>query len=346
MQKVKYVPLLLAPATAIAQYAHLPATVVFVLAALALIPLAGLLGEATEELAAHLGEQWGGFLNATFGNLAELIIAITALRAGAIELVKLSLVGSIIGNLFLVLGASMVVGGIRHGRLTFSAGAVGQMVTLLVLSLATMLIPTVAHHIGGLDAALEHKTIGTAVALLALYALLLAFRFRNQEDHVPPVHVAHDVTGHRWGTRTALAVLCVSALAIGAVSEMLIHHVEAAGHTFGWSAAFLGLFIVPLVGNVAEHFVAIIAAAKNRMDLSIEIAVGSAAQIALFAVPVLVLLAPLFGQELTLVFSPLALGAICTAVIAAWLVLQDGTSNWFEGSALLVLAGLFGYYTF
>lgn len=344
---IKYWFLGLAPAAVVAHLAHAPAVLVFILAASALIPLAGVLGEATEALAAHLGERWGGLLNATFGNLAELIIAGIALSTGAIELVKLSIIGSIIGNLFIVLGASMVVGGIRHGTVRFSQDLVSPMITLLFLALTAMLVPTIAHHVGGNSGALEHKTIGAALFLLVMYVLLLVFRATHpEEDHVPSHEHIVETFGHDWSTRRAIIILAGAAGTIGIVSEVLIHHLESASRTFGWSAAFVGLFVVPLVGNVAEHSVAIQAAAKNRCNLTVEIAVGSAAQIALFAAPVLVLIAPLMGQELTLVFDPLALEAVGAAVMAAWLVLLDGKSNWFEGAALLLVAGLFGYYTY
>ncbi|MBI4143118.1 calcium/proton exchanger [Candidatus Uhrbacteria bacterium] len=342
---IRYWFLVLVPAAIVAHVFDAPPTVTFVLAGIALIPLSGLLGEATEELAAHLGERWGGFLNATFGNLAELVIALVALKAGEIELVQLSIVGSIIGNLFIVLGASMLVGGIRHGTLRFDPDLVGPMVTLLFLALTTMLVPTVAHLVQT-DAVLEHRTNGVAIALLAFYALFLLHRAREPGDHVPPTAVVQETTGHAWSTRTAFGILAIAAVAIGGLSEILIHHIDHAAHALGWSKFFVGLFVIPLVGNVAEHIVAVFAAAKNRMNLSIEISVGSATQIALFVTPVLLLIAPLFGQELTLVFPLIGLEAIGTAVMAAWLVLLDGKSNWLEGAALCIVAVLFGYYCY
>lgn len=338
--------LALVPAAIVAHVLHAPPAVTFLLAGGALIPLAGLLGEATEELASHLGERWGGFLNATFGNLGELLIAFVALKAGEIELVQLSIVGSVIGNLLIVLGASLVVGGIRHGELRFDAASVGPMITTLFLALTAMLVPTIAHHeqVGNM---IEGRGVSVGVALLTLYALLLLYRFRKPKDAaVLSVAEIHETVGFRWSKRTALAVLAVSALAVGGVSEILVHHVDAAGHALGWSPFFIGLFIVPFVGNVAEHFVAIQAAARNRMDFSLEISVGSAAQIALFVFPVLLFASPFVGQPFTPVFPSIAIEATGAAVMAAWLVMLDGRSNWFEGAALLILCGLFGVFTF
>lgn len=343
--KLLYWFLVLVPAAIVAHMLHAPPAVTFCLAAGALIPLSGLLGEATEALAAHLGERWGGFLNATFGNLAELIIAFVALKAGKIELVKLSLIGSIIGNIFIVLGASVVVGGIRHGTLRFSPSIVAPMITLLFLALTTMLVPSVAHLFQS-GQAVEHRTLGVGIALLAFYGLFLLHRAREPGDHVPPVEDIHDATGHTWSKRTAVIVLAVSAIAIGGLSEILVHGIDEAAKTFGWTELFVGLFVVPLVGNVAEHFVAVQVAAKNRIALSVEIAIGSATQIALFVAPVLLLVAPLVGQELTLVFPLIGLEAVGIAVMAAWLVMLDGQTNWLEGAALCIIAVLFGYYCY
>ncbi|MDO8621635.1 MAG: calcium/proton exchanger [bacterium] len=344
--KLLYWFLALVPAAIAAHVLHAPAAVTFCLAAAALIPLSGLLGEATEALAAHLGERWGGFLNATFGNLAELIIAFVALKAGKVELVKLSIIGSIIGNIFIVLGVSIVVGGIRHGTLRFQAELVAPMITLLFLALTTMLVPSVAHLFPA-GQTVEHRTFGVGIALLGLYGLFLFHRSREPEgDHVPPIEDIHDATGHAWSKRTAIIVLAVSAITIGGLSEILVHGIDEAAKTFGWTELFVGLFVVPLVGNVAEHFVAVQVAAKNRIALSIEIAVGSATQIALFVAPVLLLAAPFVGQELTLVFPLLGLEAIGIAVMAAWLIMLDGKTNWLEGAALCIIALLFGYYCY
>ena len=338
--------LALTPAAAACHLLHAPSVVVFLIAALALIPLAGLLGEATEELAAHVGERWGGFLNATFGNLGELIIALVMLSAGQVELVKLSLIGSVMGNLFLVLGCSLVVGGIRHKQLFFRAENVGPMVLTLFLALTTMLVPTIAHTVDAQNT-LEHRTTGIAFILMAAYVLLMIFRFQQpNREATLSVEESHEVTGHTWSKRTALLVLAASAIAIGGVSEILVHHLDAGAHALGWSSLFVGLFVIPFVGNIAEHFVAITAAAKNRMDFSLEISVGSATQIALFVVPVLMFTAPLFGTELTLVFSPFAISAISAAIMGAWLAMHDGKSDWHEGAFLLLCGFAFAIYAF
>lgn len=344
--KLLYWFLALTPVTIACHLLHASSVVTFLAAAAALVPLAGLLGDATEELAAHVGERWGGFLNATFGNLGELIIALVMLSAGQVELVKLSLVGSVMGNLVLVLGMSLVVGGIRYRTLEFNGALVGPAITTLFLALTIMLVPTIAHLVDTANA-LEHRTNGIAIILITAYVSLIVFRFQ-QPKHEATLSVAdsHEVTGHAWSRRTALVVLALSALAIGGVSEILVHHLDAGAKALGWSDLFIGLFIVPLVGNVAEHFVAIQAAAKNRMDFSLEISVGSAAQIALFVAPVLMFAAPIFRCELTLVFSPIAIEIISAAIMGAWLVLLDGKSNWFEGVLLLLFGSAFAIYCF
>ncbi len=338
--------LLFIPVTIGAHAFDAPSVVTFALAALALIPLSGLIGEATEALAARIGESWGGFLNATFGNAAEVIIAVVALRAGAIELVKNSLIGSAIGNLLLVLGLSVIVGGVRYRTLKFRREFVGTSMTMLFIAMFAMAIPTIAHYIPG-DGVLEHASGMTAIILLALYVLSVIRHFRTPDDEATLTEAdAPETLGVHWGVPRSLATLAGAAGAVCLVSEILVHHLEGFCGALGWTPTFVGLIIVPIVGNVAEHWVAVQVARKNRMDLSLAVSVGSATQIALFVTPVCVFAAMLLGQEFTLVFPMLSLVTVAGSVFFADKITQDGRSNWLEGAALLAVYAIFAVLCF
>lgn len=329
---------------------------IFALCCVALVPLAGLLGEATEELAIHTGPKVGGLLNATLGNAAELIITIVALREGKFELVKASITGSILGNLLLILGLSLLVGGLRHGIQKFDRNLAGMSATMMLLAVTGLMIPTMFEllhevQIGAVDVfhtqvndpALNRLSMWVAGTLMLIYILSLVFSFRTPERGIgghPGVddHSAEEETHQaRWSVPVAGGVLAVATLLIVFLSEFLVGAVEPVVAQLGVSELFLGVILIPIVGNVAEHIVGVQVAAKNKMDLSLSISLGSSTQIALFVAPLLVFISLLFGPELTLFFSLFEVMTLALAVFAAAFVSQDGESNWLEGAQLLAV---------
>ncbi|MEK7406586.1 MAG: calcium/proton exchanger [Acidobacteriota bacterium] len=317
-------------------------TLVFWTACLAIIPLAAWLGRATEHLAEKTSEGTGALLNATFGNAAEMIIALMALKEGLGDLVKASLTGSILGNLLLVLGASALWGGLKFKTQKFSIEAARVQATMLILAAIALVVPAVYHHLAGplgqrSEAGLS---LEIAVVLLASYALGLVFSLRTHR-HYFCGHAGQpekSVHGQLWSIRKSLIVLAVSTALVGWISEILVGSVEHAAHAFGMTSLFVGVIIVGIVGNAAEHSTAILAARKNKMDLSVGIAAGSTIQIALFVAPVLVLASYWIGpRPMDLVFTPAEVLAIVMAVWIAGHIAGDGESNWLEGAQLLAV---------
>lgn len=344
---MKYIQYLLVfvPVAIIAELLHAPSWVLLVTASLAIVPLAKLVGEGTEVLAGRFGARWGGLLNATFGNAAELIITVVAIREGLLELVRASITGSILGNILFVLGFSMLLGGWRHGLQRFNRATAGVNATMMVLAVIALYIPSLfGHAIETFNhASVEYLSLGVAALMILIYALSLLYGFRRKpgEEQTGPMDEglveAEKAEPHGWSVRTAGIVLGVTTVAIVIMSELLVGAVEPVVTQFGLSEFFLGIILIPIIGNAAEHLVAVQMALKNHMELSLEIAVGSGLQIALFVAPVLVFLAPLFGQELTLVFNSFELIALLGCSVIAALVSLDGESNWLEGAQLLVL---------
>ena len=322
---------------------------IFIAACVAVIPLAGLMGRATERLADLAGEGIGGLLNATFGNAAELIIALMALHQGLYDVVKASLTGSIIGNILLVMGASFVAGGLRFKIQQFNpAGARSQSVMLTLAAIA-LVAPAAFHHLAG-KAGLPHEvdlSLEISIILLITYALGLLFSLRTHRHLFCGAHSPGDKKhAHEWKTSTAVIVLTVSTVLIGWISEILVGSVEPAAEALGMTGVFVGVIVVAIIGNAAEHSTAIIAAVKNRMDLSIGIALGSSIQIALFVAPVLVLASFALGpRPMDLVFTVPEVLAVVMAVYISGQVTSDGESNWLEGvqllSVYLILAVVF-----
>jgi Ca2+:H+ antiporter len=315
--------------------------VVFALSAIAIIPLAGFIGASTEALAAYTNPRIGGLLNATLGNAAELIITITAIRAGYLELVKASITGSILGNLLLVLGMSMLFGGLRHGTQSFNRKQASNNSVLLVLSVVILLIPSLlSHYIGNIDTPdprVELLSIGVATVMIILYGLGLFYSFRVVGGPEAGEEVHDKTAPKRWSLKVALLILGFSTLGVVYLSEVLVGAVEPVVSMLGLSEFFIGLIFIPIIGNVAEHLVAVQMAIKNKMTLSVEIAIASSLQIALFVAPLLVFISLLIGNPLTLVFNPLELIALVAGVLIAALVSADGESNWLEGSELLAI---------
>lgn len=321
---------------------HASAAVTFCAAAAALIPLSGLLGRATGELASHFGDSVGGLLNASCGNLTEIIVVIIAIKAGRIDLVKASIVGSVVGNLLFVLGLSLFVGGLHERKITFDRELVAPSVNALAFAVVALLAPTIAHRTE-LGSALEHRTIGVGIILTALYVLLIVFRFTGLREHAASVQGVQEVAGVQWGRGKAAATLVASAIVIGLVSDLLVDHIDAATTAFGFSELFVGLFVVPLVANTAERAVAVQAAWQRRFNLSIGIALDSAAQIALLLTPIAIFSAAVMGVPFTLALPLIALEALGIAIGLVWCIVWDGQSNWWEGAMLLLLNVLFVY---
>lgn len=314
---------------------------IFVLAAVAIIPLAGYIGAATEVLAYHTNPRLGGLLNATLGNAAELIITIAAIRAGYLELVKASITGSILGNLLLVLGMSILFGGIRHGVQTFNRKQASNNSIMLVLTVVILLIPSLlSHYIGNTETPgprVETLSLGVAAVMIVLYVLGLIYSYTVVEGPVVVEEAGHETAPKKWSLKTGIIILILSTIGVGYLSEVLVGSVEPVVATLGLSEFFIGLIFIPIIGNVAEHIVAVQVALKNKMTLSVEIAIASSLQIALFVAPLLVFISLLIGHPLTLVFNPLELIALIAGVLIAALVSADGESNWLEGAELLAI---------
>jgi len=348
--------LIVVPLAFLAEWFFPNPLLVFALSCIALIPLAGLLGEATEELAIHVGPKVGGLLNATLGNAAELIITIVALREGKIELVKASITGSILGNLLLILGLSLLLGGLRHGIQTFDRNLTGVAATMMMLSVVGMMIPTLFELLREVqsgkvdvfntevrDPALDALSLGVAGILIVVYVLSLIFSFQKPERGIgaptgigdPSAEIEHHQA--KWSVPLSLGILTIATIAIVFLSEFLVGAVEPVVEQLEVSELFLGVILIPLVGNVAEHIVGVQVAMKNKMDLSLSISLGSSMQIALFVAPALVFISLLFGNEMTLYFSLFEVAALTLAVLCAAQVSVDGESNWLEGVQLLAV---------
>ena len=313
----------------------------FVLACLGLVPLAELIGEATEALAVVTGPQIGGLLNATLGNAAELIITLVAIRAGLLDLVKASITGSIIGNLLLVLGGSVLAGGLKHGRQRFSHEGAATNGTSLALAVMALAVPSLFNHTLGGSALpprlLEDISLGVALVMIVLYVFGLIFRLRASRAPRarPEPDAAAIVEPARWSVRTSVIILALATGAVVLLSEILVESVAPVTAALGLSQFFLGIILIPIIGNVAEHLVAIEVALKNKIELSLEIALSSSQQIALFVAPVLVLVSQPFPHRLNLVFNQFELVALIAAVGISALVAADGETNWLEGAQLL-----------
>ena len=360
------------PVAAVLELAHAGAPWIFAASALAIVPLAGLMGRATESLSERMGPGLGGLLNASFGNAAELIIALLALQRGLYDVVKASVTGSIIGNVLLVLGLALLVGGLKHERLRFNAVAAGTGGTLLALSAIGLVVPAIFHAIvqGRPDAHEMELSVEIAVVLFLTYLLSLVFSLRTHKHlyagqpgptsgggsdgaemaGVTPRGVEYSGTqgtGHggpqraahagAWGGRRALGLLLLSAALIAVMSEFLVGAVEETAEILGMTEVFVGVILVAIVGNAAEHSTAVLVAHKNQMDLAMHIAVGSSIQIALFVAPVLVFTSYAMGKPLDLIFTPFEVLSVVASVAVLNLVALDGEANWLEGVQLLAV---------
>ncbi|MBA3437746.1 MAG: calcium/proton exchanger [Actinomycetota bacterium] len=337
------------------ELAHASPVLVFLAAALGVIPTAAVMGEATEHIAAKTGPGIGGLLNVTFGNAPELIIALFALKEGLQEVVKASIVGSIIGNILLVLGAAMLVGGLKRDKQVFNRTAANAQSVMLLLALCALILPAVFQlvHGGGLPgvgeervdfgAELEQLSFAVAIVLMVSYAAGLVFSLKTHRAVFNPYEAEEEEHEGGWSMKRSIVSLAVAAVLVGVMSEVLVGSITEASETIGLSQFFVGVFVVAIVGNAAEHWVAVLVAAKDKMDLAVSIAIGSSAQIALFVAPLLVLLSFVIGPSpMALVFNGYELGGLVFAVLIANFVTQDGESNWFEGVQLLALYVVLG----
>ena len=320
-------------------------TAVFAAACLAVLPLAGWLGRATEHIAARTGEGIGGLLNATFGNAAELIIAIVALRKGLFDVVKASLTGSIIGNVLLVMGAAFLAGGMKYQTQTFNAAGARSQATMLILAVIALVVPAGFHHIGGRAARASEGSLSLeiAVVLLLCYGASLLFSLRTHHHLFKGSGDPEAAHGDVWPMRKAIGVLAGATALIAWMSEILVGAVEQTASSLGMTSVFVGVIVVAIVGNAAEHSTAILVARQNRMDLSLGIAIGSSIQIALFVAPLLILLSYFIApRPMDLVFTPAEVMAAVVAVAITAQIASDGESNWFEGVQLLAVYVILG----
>src|SRR3954463_86742 len=353
MRPVYYLGLFI-PVAVVFELANVHSPVlIFSTAALAVIPCAAVMGEATEAIAARTGPGIGGVLDVTFGNAPELIIAFFALIEGLQEVVKASLVGSVIGNILLVLGGAMLVGGLPREKQTFNRTAANAQSAMLMLALVALVFPAIFQLIHGghlprvgvdevdFGSDLEKLSFGVALVLLASYVAGLIFSLKTHRDLFNPYGEDHET--HRWTVRRAALYLAGSAVAVGLMSEILVGSIKHAADDIGLSQFFVGVFVVAIVGNAAEHWVAVLVAAKDKMDLAVKIAIGSSAQIALFVAPVLVLFSFLLGPHpMPLVFNAFEIGGAILAVLIAAQVTSHGETTWYTGLQLLAVYMVLG----
>lgn len=341
--------LVFVPAAFILEFTHAKPILVFAASALAIIPLAGLMGKATEHLAEKLGEGIGGLLNATFGNAAELIIAVMALRKGLYDVVKASLTGSIIGNVLLVFGLSAIAGGLKYPVQRFNKTAASLGTTLLMLSAIALVIPAIFHTIAtGSGAAVENElSLEISIVLIICYVLSLIFSLKTHKHlYVSDLDAeAEQAAGtHGWSQKKSVTVLLVATVIVAVMSEFLVGAVEEAAHALHMSDVFVGVILVAIIGNAAEHSTAVLMALKNKMDLALNIAVGSSIQVALFVAPTLIFLSYLIGGRgpMDLRFTTFEVVAIGISVFTVSQISQDGESNWMEGVQLLAVYIILG----
>lgn len=336
-----YILLIFAPIAAALEFAHADHLVLFVISAIALIPLAKLIGDSTEHLATHYGPTAGSLLNVTFGNAAEIIIAVTAISAGLLDLVKASITGAIIGNILLILGLSVIAGGFRYKEQSFSRENIGTQSSMLFLAIIGLAVPTILASTilspSENQGQVQLLSDALAIILLIVYILGIVFTFVTHKHLFTPPETAEDIQeshGTHWSKKKSFLLLAASMAGVIVVSEILVASVETTGEELGFGQLFVGAIIVGIVGNAAEHSSAILLARKGKMELSIGIAAGSGTQIALFVVPILVFAGIAMGQPFTLVFTLLELAIIFLAAIILNLIVHDGRSNWFEGVML------------
>ena len=320
-----------------------PATWVFLTSAIAIIPLAGIMSEATEELAKHMGATVGGLLNATFGNATELIITLLAVHAGELDVVRSSIIGSIIGNILLVLGLAIFVGGIKFKSQKFNQNAAGTQSVMLILAVVTLLLPSLFIHAmpdhAGPAAQARVSGFGLWVAglLMTLYISNLIFSLVTHREIFTDPHTLTEEEPPHWSKRTAFLLLAGATLAVAVESNLLVSGIAPTVKAWGLSKLFVGVILIPIIGNAAEHATAVVMAVKDRIDVTLNICVSSSTQIDLFVAPLIVFVSVPLGHPLRFVFNDFEIIAVGFAAWIAALIARDGESNWFEGAQLLIL---------
>ncbi|MDJ0729956.1 MAG: calcium/proton exchanger [Crocosphaera sp.] len=330
------------------QYLEWGATLTFVTAALAIVPLAAFMGQATEAIAVVVGPNLGGLLNATFGNATELILALVALKEGLIGVVKATITGSIIGNLLLVVGFSMLLGGLRYKEQQFQSVAARVNASSMNLAVIAILLPTAVQYTssGIEEQTLQNLSVAVAIVLILVYGLTLLFSMKTHAYLYDVGMAAEEETmeeqGHKINLSKWVIILLLVTVGVAVESELLVNSLEEATSSLGLTALFTGVILLPIVGNAAEHATAVTVAMKNKMDLSMSVAVGSSLQIALFVGPVLVIAGWFLGQPMDLDFNPFELVAVAVAVLITNSISSDGRSNWLEGTLLLATYAVIG----
>lgn len=336
MKILKYM-LIFIPISFIAEFMHASPSIMFVLAAFSIIPLAGLMGEGTEEISFYSGPKIGGFLNGTFGNATELIISFFALKQGLFEVVKSSVAGAVIGNVLLVLGASMLAGGLKHKTQKFNKKVVEVSASMLLFAVVGLCIPALFTHTVDpslLNTRYEGLSIVVAIVMITIYILSLIFSFFTHKD----IYIinSEEETSANWSLKKAILILIISTVLIAIESEFLVSGIEDITKSLGLSEFFVGIIIIPIIGNAAEHSTGVVMALKNKMDVALEIAIGSSLQIILFVAPVLIFISLLF-TPMSIIFNEFELIALIVAVLIVNRVSNDGESNWLEGVQLLAV---------
>lgn len=343
--------LIFIPISIVGHFLHWSEVVVFLTAALAIIPLAAFMGNATEEIAVVVGPNLGGLLNATFGNATELILAFVALKAGLISVVKATITGSIISNLLLVMGFSMFLGGLKYKEQNFQSTAARMNASSMNLAVIAILLPTAVQYTstGIGEVTLQNLSVAVAIVLIAVYILSLLFSMKTH-DYLYDVGMAenededeNEVKPEDINIGLWIGVLLIVTIGVAIESELLVDSLEIATEELGLSSLFTGVIFLPIIGNAAEHATAVTVALKNKMDLSVSVAVGSSLQIALFVAPVLVIAGWFIGQPMDLNFNPFELVAVAVAVLIANSISSDGNSNWLEGILLLATYTILGF---
>lgn len=348
-----FILLVFIPISIVGHFLHWSEAFIFITAGLAIIPLAGFMGTATEEIAVVLGPNLGGLLNATFGNATELILAFIALKSGLVQVVKATLSGSIIGNLLLVMGFAMFFGGLRYKEQNFQPKVARLNASSMNLAVIALLLPTAVQYTstGLSNSTIQNLSIAVAIVLISVYLLTLLFAMKTH-SYLYDVGMAEneneeEETPHKPNLVLWVGVLLIVTLGVAVESELLVESLEEATEVLGLPALFTGVIFLPIIGNAAEHATAVTVAMKDKMDLSVSVAVGSSLQIALFVAPVLVLAGWVIGQPMDLNFNPFELVAVAVSVLIANSISSDGNSNWLEGVLLLatyVVIGIAFYF--
>ena len=328
------------PAAIVLQFMHTNLTAQFLFSCVAVLPLAAWIGASTEQLAHRMGPTYGALFNATFGNFAEMVIAIFAIRAGLDSVVRASISGSILGNLLFVAGASMIAGGWKRDVIQFNALAAESQAGQMILALAAMVVPALFFHVAQQAHHVEliHPvSVGVSVVLLISYGLGLFFSFRTHRERLSAVASPVEELEHPWSMRRALLLLLFASVLMGVVAEGLVHAVDAAGKAWGLNEVFLGFIVLAIVGNAAEHSTAVMLAWRGQMDTALNISMQSSVQIALFVTPLLVFLSYPLGHPLDLLFTPFELLAVVLGVSIFAFLVMDGETNWYEGVQLLAV---------